>query len=153
MTSDDKPKMLPLASTWNDSRPVERGGADEKNFASVQRALADAVGRPASSSNAEEVADAARRRQLLAEDSAIDAGMMNVRIGGLLDGLVWSGIVQLGIYALRSWWDTRALPKQPSNVPLADRSEPTPVTPQPRPLTNSSQAEACGSSKIDRRNA
>src|SRR5688572_3008372 len=101
MTSDDKPKMLPLASTWSDSRPVERGGADEKNFAAVQRPLAETVTRPASS-NAEEVAHAARRRQLLVEDSAIDAGMMNVRMDALIRGLTWSAIFQVGYYALRT---------------------------------------------------
>jgi hypothetical protein len=132
MTSDDKPKMLPLASTWGDSRPLERGGADEKNFAAVQRTLAEAVTRPASS-NAEEVADAARRRQLLAEDSAIDAGMMNVRIDALIRGLTWSAIVQIGYYALRTWWDTRAASK-PAHALFQPLPTPMPApTPMPMP--------------------
>lgn len=116
MIVDDKPKMLPLPGSLIDVTPRERGSMDADEIASVQRVLAGTTAPPSPLSPAE-VADAARRRQLLAEDSAIDAGILNVRIEAFMKGAMWSAFAQLAHYGFLLWWDSRAardLPQPPA---------------------------------------
>ncbi|HTR54989.1 MAG TPA: hypothetical protein VMJ10_30095 [Kofleriaceae bacterium] len=122
--------MLPLRGSLVDVTPSERGSADAEEIASVQRVLAGATA-PPSPLSASEIADAARRRQLYAEDSAIDAGIMNVRIDAFMRGTMWSAIVQLAHYGIRAWWDARAArtPSQPPVLPVTLAAQAT-VPPQ-----------------------